>query len=185
MDHKYFKKITRTRSAASTNNSNTGCYTINIISNTENNQNIKATTRSSTKAISLPSSHASRTNSELKTCKDIAAAEWHENCMFDRLVNGMREKQQARRLQRRNRSSNNHSPFDTTDITTDSNSTRRIERSLENIVRHRHEDIPHVSSSPFEEDNGFIVDFSYGSSSSNFIEPDDDEDSLMFDMDDL
>ena len=53
----------------------------------------------------LPSLHVSRTNSELKLCKDIAASEWHENCMFDRLANGMREKQQARRLQRRNRSS--------------------------------------------------------------------------------
>merc|ERR1719491_1981131 len=157
-----------------------------IISNTANNQNIITITRSSTKAISLPSSHISRTQSELQLCKDIAAAEWHENCMFDRLVNGMREKQQARRLERRNRSSsNNYSPFDTTDITTDSNSDRRIERSLENIVRHRYEDMPHVSSSPFEEDNGFMLDFSYGSNSSNFIEPDDDEDSLMFDMDDL
>jgi len=80
----------------------------NIISNTTNNQNIKATTRSSTKAISLPSSHASRKNSELKLCKDIAASEWHENCILDRLANGMREKQQARRLQRRNRSSSNN-----------------------------------------------------------------------------
>ena len=56
----------------------------------------------------MPSSHASRKNSELKLCKDIAAAEWHENCIFDRLANGMREKQQARRLQRRNRSSSNN-----------------------------------------------------------------------------
>jgi len=153
-----------------------------IISNTANNQS----TISSTKAMSLPLSHISRTQSELQLCKDIAAAELHENCMFDRLVNGIREKQQARRLQRRNRSSsNNYSPFDTTDITTDSNSDRRIERSLENIVRHRYEDMPHASSSPFEEDNGFIMDSSFCNSSSNFIEPDDDEDSLVFDMDDL
>ena len=62
----------------------------------------------STKAMPLPSSHASRTNSELKLCKDIAASEWHENCMLERLSNGMREKQQARRLQRRNRSSSNN-----------------------------------------------------------------------------
>jgi len=142
-------------------------------------------TRSSTKAISLPSSHISRTQSELQLCHDIAAAEWHENCMYDRLVNGMREKQEARRLQQQNESSSKgYSTFDATDMATDSNSDRRIERSLENIVRHRFEDMPHVSSSPFEEDYGFITDSSYGSSS-NAIEPDYDEDSLMFDMDDV
>merc|ERR1711862_370520 len=127
----------------------------------------------------------SRTNSELQLCHDIAAAEWHESCMFDRLVNGMREKQQARRLQQQNRNSSKKcSLFDATDMATDSNSDRRIERSLENIVRHRHEDIPHVSSSSFQDNYGFITDSSYGSSS-NLIELDDDEDSLMFDMDDL
>jgi len=155
-----------------------------IMSNTTNNRNTMATTRSSTKAISLPSSHISRTQSELQLCKDIAAAEWHDNCMFDRLVKGMREKQQARRLQRRNRSSN-YSPFDTADMTTDINSDRRIERSLESIVRHRCEHMPYVTSSPFEDDYGFIMDSSYGSSGSNIIEPDDDEDQLVFDMDDL
>ena len=142
-------------------------------------------TRSSPRTMSLPSSHISGTQSKLNLCYDISAAEWHENCMFDRLVNGMREKQQARMLQQQNRySSKKCSLFDATDMATDSNSDRRIERSLENIVRHRYEDMSHVSSSPFQDNYGFITDSSYGSSS-NFIELDDDEDSLMFDMDDL
>ena len=145
-------------------------------------------TRSSPRTMSLPSSHISGTQSKLNLCYDISAAEWHENCMFDRLVNGMREKQQARMLQQQNRySSKKCSLFDATDMATDSNSDRRIYRSLENILCYRHEDMPHVSSSLFEEDNKFMVDFSYcyGSSSSNFIGPDDDEDSLVFDVCDI
>ena len=145
-----------------------------------------ASARSSTKEISLPSSHISRTQSELQLCKDISAAEWHDNCMFDRLVNGMIENQQTRLLQRRNMSSSiNYRPFDTTDMTTDNISDRSIKRSLENIVRRRYEHMPRITSSPFEEDHVFIVDSSYCVSSSNVIEPYDEEDSLMFIMDDL
>ena len=113
----------------------------------------------------MPSSHISRTQSELQLCKDIATAEYHDNMMFDRLVRGIKDKQ-ARRLQRRN---NKSSYTDTSYNTSD----RRIERSLESIVRHRYEHIPYVSS-PFED----TLDNSY-----DFMEPDDDP--LVFDMDDI
>ena len=47
--------------------------------------------------------------------------------------------------------------------------------------------IPHTSSSPFEQNNRSMVDFSHGhgGSSSNFIGPYDDEDSIVLDIDDL
>ena len=130
----------------------------------------------SAKATPLPSSHISRTQSEKQLSKDIAAAEWHENCMFDRLVNGIREKQQARRLLRRKTTSNTSSSNTDDRIHVNDASDRRIELSLENIVRHRYKHVPYV---PLAE---------------NFIDPplqpfinitNSDEDHLIFDMDDI
>eukprot|EP00568_Trieres_chinensis_P017667 CAMPEP_0183328092 /NCGR_PEP_ID=MMETSP0160_2-20130417/84107_1 /TAXON_ID=2839 ORGANISM="Odontella Sinensis, Strain Grunow 1884" /NCGR_SAMPLE_ID=MMETSP0160_2 /ASSEMBLY_ACC=CAM_ASM_000250 /LENGTH=255 /DNA_ID=CAMNT_0025496249 /DNA_START=41 /DNA_END=809 /DNA_ORIENTATION=- len=52
------------------------------------------------KAIPLPSTHVHRTKSELQLDEDQHAAEWRDRCMFQRLVVGIRERQQkqARRL---------------------------------------------------------------------------------------
>jgi len=88
------------------------------------------TPRTTSNAISLPPSHISRTHSELQLCEDIAAAEWRDFCMFHRLVSGIREKQ-ANRLYRRS----THMSMQGED------SDRRIEQSLENILRQRQEDL--------------------------------------------
>eukprot|EP00565_Helicotheca_tamesis_P007362 CAMPEP_0185723466 /NCGR_PEP_ID=MMETSP1171-20130828/305_1 /TAXON_ID=374046 /ORGANISM="Helicotheca tamensis, Strain CCMP826" /LENGTH=220 /DNA_ID=CAMNT_0028391171 /DNA_START=81 /DNA_END=743 /DNA_ORIENTATION=- len=45
--------------------------------------------------IPMPRTHIHRTRSELQLREDMAAAEWRDFCMFHRLVNGMRERQQA------------------------------------------------------------------------------------------
>ena len=47
------------------------------------------------KPIPLPSTHISRTTSELQLQEDMAVAEWREVCMFRRLVDGMKERQRA------------------------------------------------------------------------------------------
>lgn len=47
-----------------------------------------------TQAIPLPDSHIHRTESELQLSEDMAIAEYRDQCMFDRLVNGIRRKQQ-------------------------------------------------------------------------------------------
>ena len=47
------------------------------------------------KPIPLPSTHISRTTSELQLQEDMAVAEWREVCMFRRLVDGMKERQLA------------------------------------------------------------------------------------------
>ena len=45
--------------------------------------------------IPLPRTHITRTASELQLREDMAVAEWREMCMFWRLVDGMKERQQA------------------------------------------------------------------------------------------
>lgn len=45
--------------------------------------------------IPLPRTHIPRTISEVQLREDIAVAEWREMCMFHRLVEGMKERQQA------------------------------------------------------------------------------------------
>ena len=45
--------------------------------------------------IPLPCTHIPRTTSELQLREDMAVAEWREMCMFRRLVDGMKERQQA------------------------------------------------------------------------------------------
>jgi len=47
------------------------------------------------RSIPLPRTHIPRTISELQLREDMAVAEWHEMCMFHRLVEGMKERQQA------------------------------------------------------------------------------------------
>eukprot|EP00562_Extubocellulus_spinifer_P001897 CAMPEP_0178488396 /NCGR_PEP_ID=MMETSP0696-20121128/9836_1 /TAXON_ID=265572 /ORGANISM="Extubocellulus spinifer, Strain CCMP396" /LENGTH=157 /DNA_ID=CAMNT_0020116159 /DNA_START=178 /DNA_END=651 /DNA_ORIENTATION=- len=46
--------------------------------------------------IPLPSTHISRTVSEIQLCEDMVVAEWREMCMFQRLVAGMKERKEAR-----------------------------------------------------------------------------------------
>jgi len=47
--------------------------------------------------IPLPRTHIPRTTSELQLREDMAVAEWREMCMFKRLVDGMKERQQAQK----------------------------------------------------------------------------------------
>ena len=49
--------------------------------------------------IPLPRTHITRTASELQLREDMAVAEWREMCMFHRLVEGMKERQQAQHQQ--------------------------------------------------------------------------------------
>lgn len=44
-------------------------------------------------AIPLPASHIQRTESELQLSEDMAAAEYRDYCMFNRLVSGIRQRQ--------------------------------------------------------------------------------------------
>merc|ERR1711862_145414 len=129
--------------------------------------------------MSLPSSHILQTQSELQLCENIAAAEWHDNCMFNRLVNGIREKQ-ARRLQRRN--SRPNYPAANATFNPVKNADLRIEQSLENIVRHRYEDLKDVP--PFD---ASVPQHSPSncSGNSNVIEPDEEETFEVFQMDDI
>jgi len=45
-------------------------------------------------AIPMPASHVHRTNSEIQLHDDTAAAEYRDRCMFNRLVKGIRHRQQ-------------------------------------------------------------------------------------------
>lgn len=45
-------------------------------------------------AIPLPDSHIHRTDSELQLYEDMAVAEYRDRCMFNRLVSGIRQRQQ-------------------------------------------------------------------------------------------
>ena len=53
--------------------------------------------------IPLPSSHITRTKSELQLREDTAAAEWADLAMFHRLVNGMRDRNQRQLQEQRRR----------------------------------------------------------------------------------
>jgi len=86
------------------------------------------TRKSPTTAISLPSSHISRTRSELQLSENIATAEWRDNCMFHRLVNGIREKQ-AEQIQYSTFSSFQSEDHDQT-----------IRQAVEKISFHRYND---------------------------------------------
>ena len=128
---------------------------------------------SPTQAMSLPSSHVLRTRSELQFCEDIAAAEWRDNCMFNRLVNGIKEKQ-IKRSQRRNRP---NLPSANASFDLGGKSDARVERCLMNIVRHRHEDLQDVSATSSLQTDYF--------GEGNIIEPEEEDASEMFQMDDL
>jgi len=56
-------------------------------------QKASETRRSNT--IPLPRSHVPRTDSEVQLHEDMAVAEWKDLCMFYRVVNGIRERQNA------------------------------------------------------------------------------------------
>jgi len=139
-------------------------------------QSTKKETSPITQAMSLPSSHVSRTQSEMQLCEDIAAAEWRDNCMFNRLVNGMKDNQ-AKRFERRHRS-NFPSANATFDL--DKNSDPRVERCLMSIVRHRYEDLKEVSSI-----DALASDSSDHIGEQNIIEPDVEDAFEMFEMDDV
>ena len=51
--------------------------------------------KSLSKPIPLPCTHISRTTSELQLTEDMVLAEFREMCMYHRLVEGMKERQQA------------------------------------------------------------------------------------------
>ena len=51
--------------------------------------------KSLSKPIPLPCTHISRTTSELQLTEEMALAEFREMCMYHRLVEGMKERQQA------------------------------------------------------------------------------------------
>mmetsp|Transcript_3148 Transcript_3148/g.4191 ORF Transcript_3148/g.4191 Transcript_3148/m.4191 type:complete len:235 (+) Transcript_3148:101-805(+) len=66
--------------------------TNNIIVGKQCEQQYKKTVRSL--AIPLPESHIHRTESEQQLCEDMAMAEYRDRCMFNRLVSGIRRRQQ-------------------------------------------------------------------------------------------
>ena len=139
-------------------------------------QNIKKEPSPTTKAMSLPSSHVSRTQSELQFYEDIAAAEWRDNCMFNRLVNGIKDKQ-VKRLERRHRST---FPSANATFDLDRDSDSRVEQCLMNIVRHRYEDSQEISPTDIltSESSDHIGE-------EHVIEPDAENAFEMFEMDDL
>jgi len=132
---------------------------------------------SSTQAMSLPSSHVLRTQSEMQLSEDIAAAEWRDNCMFNRLVNGIKENQ-AKRLQRR---SKYNLPSANATFDLKGNSDTRVERCLMSIVRHRYEDLQEIS--PVDTSSLLQSPDNFGEG--NVIEPDEENAFEMFEMDDL
>ena len=129
------------------------------------------------KAMALPSSHISRTQSELQLCKDIAIAEWHDDMMFDRLVKGI--KKQAIISKRRNRSNDYAS---TNNTSNDNVIDQRIARSIESIVRHHYEYIPYDSISFDDKSVEYSLQSDDSTAESQTNESDDD---LLFDMDDI
>ena len=137
--------------------------------------------------MSLPSSHISRTQSELQLCKDIANAEWHDNMMFDRLVKGIENR--AKTSQRCNRY-NDYSP--TTTISNNNIIDQRIARSIESIVRHHYEHIPYDSTSFDDKKVESSLQSDDSATESEGIESQgvesegtESDDDLLFDMDDL
>lgn len=127
--------------------------------------------------MALPSSHISRTQSELQLCKDIAIAEWHDDMMFDRLVKGI--KKQAIISKRRNRSNDYAS---TNNTSNDNVIDQRIARSIESIVRHHYEYIPYDSISFDDKSVEYSLQSDDSTAESQTNESDDD---LLFDMDDI
>lgn len=130
--------------------------------------NPEALAQSSSRAISLPSTHIPRTQSEQQLRDDTAAAEWRDLCMFHRLVGGIRERQVDRWRRRQTYSSSPNG------VECD----KMIERSIANIVRYHQEDL-----NSYDEEEYFIEDrtnslFEYNNqapSMSNIPFYDDDE----------
>ena len=106
-----------------------------------NKQNIKNKSSPTTQAIPFPPSHVPRTKSEIKLHEDIAVFEWHDICMFNLLVNGMK-RIQAKRLEHLHRSSSSST---NDSFVSDAYSDLNIEQYIISIARHHYEDIQEVS----------------------------------------
>lgn len=57
-------------------------------------QRTNSISSSHSRTIQFPSSHVTRTQSELQLSEDMAAAEWKDLCMFYRVVGGIRKQQE-------------------------------------------------------------------------------------------
>ena len=92
-----------------------------------------------TAGIPLPSSHIHRTDSELQLSEGMVVAELRDRCMFNRLVSGIREKQQRHcNLQRQHctqgsRANRRRSAV----VPWDDDYVQTAERSIEKIIRTR------------------------------------------------
>ena len=75
--------------------------------------------------IPLPRTHIPRTISELQLREDMAVAEWREMCMFHRLVEGMKERQQAQQ-----HGTSCRAPQDSQDSTAHPSSTRQLPKTI-------------------------------------------------------
>lgn len=115
--------------------------------------NTQPCAQSSSKAISLPASHISRTPSEQQLRDDTAAAEWRDLCMFHRLVGGIRERQVDR--WRRKSTYTSSAEGDECD--------RLIEQSLQNIVRNHQEDLKNTMEEEyfFDDTDSNLFDYNY------------------------
>ena len=89
----------------------------------------------------FPHSHVPRTKSEIKLHEGIAVSEWRDDCMFNRLVNGMK-RIQAIRLEHQHRYSSS-SINDIFDL--DATSDLKVEQHLISIARHHYENTQEVS----------------------------------------
>mmetsp|Transcript_5765 Transcript_5765/g.16234 ORF Transcript_5765/g.16234 Transcript_5765/m.16234 type:complete len:235 (+) Transcript_5765:1-705(+) len=79
--------------------------------------------------IPLPRTHIPRTTSELQLREDMAVAEWREMCMFHRLVEGMKERQQAQPQQQHVTSCYAIHRRDSQDSTSHLSSTRQLPKT--------------------------------------------------------
>jgi len=87
--------------------------------------------------IPLPAYHIRRTESEVQLHEDMAIAEYRDRCMFNRLVNGIRQRQQRHYESQHHQCFHNRQPHGPTTM-------KRSRHTHKGLLRHTHNAIPNL-----------------------------------------
>lgn len=98
----------------------------------------QTTSLSPKNGIPLPAYHIRRTESEVQLYEDMAIAEYRDRCMFNRLVNGIRRRQQ------RHYDSQHHQCFHNRQSHGPTPTMKRSRHNHKDLLRHTHNAIPNL-----------------------------------------
>lgn len=113
----------------------------------ENHGHAQINSLSPKNGIPLPAYHIRRTESEVQLHEDMAVAEYRDRCMFNRLVNGIRRRQQ------RHYESQHHQCFHNRQSHGPTPTMKRSRHTHKDLLRHTHNTIPNLPDTVQGEDH--------------------------------